>query len=170
MVNNIITLWTSNKDHQAEIFKILFDDLNMLGNKTKIILNENRKPKMSDFIKNDILIIDIFALKKYTLFDEKYFSLFTKNTNILFDEFSEKEEYIDLIPFKELQTKKHIKMENYLYYYYIDNNINFIETSIIDNSFNEENSYLLNVFLEKFKNTNLSEEDVKKELKKNNLI
>lgn len=132
MVTNIVTLWTSDKKHQAEVFKTLYNDLNMLGTKTKIVLDKNDFD-YKDCMRYDLLVVDIFIAGDLCKFVKEKLALNREpRMLVVFDDKSFEDHYDEHMKISKdaLREKRTLKMTQSLFYLYGD--IVDIEDIIID--------------------------------------
>lgn len=132
MVSNIVTFWTSDKKHQAEVFKTLYNDLNMLGTKTKIVLDKNDFD-YKDCMRYDLLVVDIFIAGDLCKFVKEKLALNREPRMLtIFDDKSFKDHYDEHMKISKetLKEKKIMKMTQSLFYLYGD--IVDIEDLILD--------------------------------------
>lgn len=162
MVSNIVTLWTSDKKHQAEVFKTLYNDLNMLGTKTKILLDKNDFD-YKDCMRYDLLVVDIFIAGKLCKFVKEKLALNREpRLLIIFDDKSFEDHYDEHMKISKdaLKEKKTVKMTRSLFYLYGD--IVDIEDLILDGKLFDRKGNDLAEYL-------LKSDDFKKAVEKSDL-
>lgn len=148
MVTNIVTLWTSDKKHQAEVFKTLYNDLNMLGTKTKIVLDKNDFD-YKDCMRYDLLVVDIFIAGDLCKFVKEKLALNREpRMLVVFDDKSFEDHYDEHMKISKdaLREKRTLKMTQSLFYLYgdiVDIEDIIIDGKLFDRKSNDLAEYLL---------------------------